>query len=286
MIVIRVVFCAIVLLVASKKGEGFFNFPHPSFIDLVHSVHNNSTVTIANDVLLTSRVSLQNLVNIRFIGFGKSTVKCTGAGGVNFVFCNNVVIESINWEGCGFNSGLSYAGINFASSTNILIQNCSFYNSKGHAVSLSRVSGHVHINNVVFANNKYEGHGSALHCLGSKALLIVNDSTFIFNKVSKSVFYIIHASVDAPPNCTVINSLFISNRGVPIYNSDFYLRFVGSVLFIGNSANTGGGIYSSNSVVTFDNTTVSFTHNKALEGGAIYTVNSSIIFDGTSDVII
>ena len=73
--------------------------------------------------------------------------------------------------------------------------------------------------------------------------------------------------------------------GVSIYISHTILHLNGSVLFKGNEADNGGGIYSTSSTVKFDGkSTVSFSDNSAVySGGVIYQINSKVFFSGNSN---
>ena len=219
------------------------------------------------------------------IGYGNPTVNCHGIGAVKFTSCNNVTIKGINWKRCGSSNDTHHPGIGFYNSSNIEIQNCSFHNSTGQAVALSKVSGNVHIDNVKIFNIKYEYHGAALFCSEIFALMVVNNSKFAFNQATESIFYI-YTSRRFPSDYTIQNSVFIHNQGIPINIVGSNLRFSGSVLFTRNMADTGGGFYCNNSDITFEKSAeVTFSYNKADKGGAINAINSTIHFDGNSMVL-
>ena len=267
-------------------------------------------------------MTLDHLNNITIIGQGNTTVNCNGTGALKFVTCNNVTIEGINWEKCGTsNNSSTNSGIEFHNSSNTFIKSCLLYNFTGQAVLLSNVSGDVHIHKCTFLyNSQYGGHGIAVHYLPWKKdevinKLIIQASNFTMNGLAESVVYI----GDCVNRCFVDiflqDSIFINNQGVPLYLSGSHLHVCGSVLFNGNKANAGGGIYSTNSTVSFlegtdvqfvrntietnggaicvsnskvyfsTNSFVNFENNNAREkGGAIYSDTSNITFDGDSSV--
>ena len=61
------------------------------------------------------------------------------------------------WDGCGVETE---SVIKLGDSSNIVIENCSFQHSKGPAVVLSRVSGHVNVNHSNFVHNNHYQWGS------------------------------------------------------------------------------------------------------------------------------
>ena len=249
-------------------------------------------------------------------------MNCNGTGALKFVTCNNVTIEGIDWEKCGTsNTSSTNSGIEFHNSSNVLITSCLLYNFKGQVVLLSNVSGDVHIHNCTFMyNSQYGGHGTAVYYLPWKQddvikKLVIEASNFTMNGQAQSVVYIGDCVNKCFVDVFLQDSVFINNQGVPLYHSGSHLHVCGSVLFNGNKANAGGGIYSANSTVSLcegsnvqfvrdtvetnggaicvnnskvyfsTNSFVNFENNDAREkGGAIYSDTSDITFDGNSSV--
>ena len=152
---------------------------------------------VGSNVVLDSKITVENLENIAIIGHGTSTVNCIGIGAINFISCNNVTITGIDWERCGLTSKEpSYPGIRFHKSSKIIIQSCSFNSSIGHAVVFSKVSGNIHINNSVFThNNHHRDHGAAVQYTAdgtthTQIKLVINSCNFSYNGVAKSVIFI------------------------------------------------------------------------------------------------
>ncbi|XP_065895117.1 uncharacterized protein [Dysidea avara] len=291
------------------------NFTFHSIDEILNNISSNNTiVNIPTDVELSSIVTLEGLENIMITGHRNPVVKCNDVGAVKLISCKNITIEGIQWEGCG---SKDYPGVEFYNSSNVSFERCLFHNSKGRSVLLSEVSGNVCINNCNFTyNNKYSRHGAAIHYLPNtnshgQHNLVVQNSRFIFNRATQSVVYIDGSGSRIPGHVYLQDSEFVNNTGVPIYISHTNLHIRGGVLFKGNTAKSGGGIYSRNSTVIFcdksdvnfinicatDNggaiyqiyssgadSVVTFTGNSARFGGAIYSDNSNIKFDGNSSV--
>jgi len=93
------------------------------------------------------------------------------------------------------------------------------------------------------------------------------------NGPTKSVVYIFN-------NAVLKNSKFTQNQGVSVYISHARLILNSIVSFKDNKATDGGAIYSSNSIIKFDdNCNVSFYNNSAKDnGGAIYQTHSKLFF--------
>ena len=258
---------------------------HP-FHSVVHALSNvtsNSIVTLVSNAVLSSVVVLKNLENVKIIGQGNPTVNCSGVGGIKFVSCNNVIIEGINWERCGSNES-SCPGMQFNNATNIVIQTCSFHHSTAQAVVLSEVQGYVYINNCQFTHNKnYNGHGAAIYYTTEQNSTEVhlNHCNFALNGPAKSVVFIENMSNRVNGHISLLtNSTFIQNQGVPIFISHASIILNNRVSFKYNRAIAGGGIYSSNSIITFgDECVVSFNNNSvSTNGGAVYQIYSKLLF--------
>ena len=163
---------------------------------LDHALANltsNVLINITTDVMLFSLIITSNLENVSIIGQNNPTVYCARAGGMHFNFCQNCIIQDITWNGCGRETE---PGIKLRDPSNIVIEKCSFQHSKGPAIVLSRVSGHMNISHCNFIHNiHYRGHGAAIRYSSSKVtndlqlVLIISNCNFTNNKNSKSLVY-------------------------------------------------------------------------------------------------
>ena len=147
------------------------------------------------------------------------------------------------------------------------------------------------ISTIVILHTIYSGHGAAIHYLSDsnshgKHKIVVQICKFSFNRAIQSVVYIDGSGSKIPGHVYLQDSVFVNNTGVPIYISHTNLHIRGSVLFKGNIATSGGGIYTNNSTVIFyDESDVNFINNPVTDnGGAIYQVYSRIIFEANSIV--
>ena len=171
---------------------------------LDHALANlisNVLINITTDVTLSSLIERSDLQNVTVIGHNNPTVNCK-AGGIYFTFCNNCIIQSITWDGCGIEMpyNLNEPGIKINYSSNVTIKNCCFQHSIGQALVLSEVSGDININNCDFVNNSHHrGHGAAIHYSymynGSissyyQFMFTINNCNFTSNKHTKSLVYI------------------------------------------------------------------------------------------------
>jgi len=257
----------------------------------LNSSSNNTIIKIIElNVLLQSKISLENLENISIIGHGAPTVNCNRIGAIKFFSCNNVLITGINWENCGSSNESSYPGLSFYKSYNVTIQNCSFYSSMGQVLLFSEALGNSVINNCKFAHNsQHRSHGAAVHYT-TKATnltttkLVIDRCNFSFNGAAKSIVYI-GSSGNRQFSCLQY-STFIGNKGVPVYISHQKLNITGNVLFKQNTGILGGGLFSIGSIVTFENkSNVIFYNNLAMNGGGAMFVNNSKINFGEYSII-
>ena len=147
------------------------------------------------------------------------------------------------------------------------------------------------INNCQFTHNKFrEGHGAGIYYTSNheqSAQLVINNCNFILNKPAKSVVYIDNSNYKINGHTSLLqNSTFTQNKGVPFYVSHSNLILCKVVSFKYNKAIDGGAIYSSNSVIKFDdNCNVSFYNNVANNGGAIYQTHSMMFFRDNAAVM-
>ena len=263
---------------------------------LDHALANltsNVLINITTDVTLSSIIEVSNVENVTMIGHNNPTVNCKSFGGIHFTFCHNCIIQGITWDECGtenINHHNIEPGLKLSNSSNITIENCIFQHSKGQAVLLSEVSGDVNINHCNFIhNNRYKGHGAAIHYSSSNVTtshqLSVFTCNFTYNN-AKSLVYIENRISKHNNNITFCSAKFVHNQGVSAYavNQNIYLN--GKILFQNNTADLGAGIYvSDHSIVIFrEYSNVTFTQNFAkVSGGAIFLrYHSNVIFDKNS----
>ncbi|XP_065914541.1 probable outer membrane protein pmp20 [Dysidea avara] len=267
--------------------------PFHSIDSAIRNLTNNITIKITeSDVVLHTKVIVENLDNIAIIGHGNSTVNCIGIGAINFISCNNVTITGVDWERCGSSNEPSYPGISFYKSSNIIIQSCSFNSSTGQAVVFSEVSGNIHITNSVFTHNKqHGGHGAAVQYSPmiagyTQTKLVIDSCNFSYNGASKSVIFIGDSGNRELQYSCLQNSRFIGNEAVPVYLSHHKLHIKGDVLFKQNTVIAGGGIFSSSSIIEFkDKSNVIFCNNLANKCGGAISLNDSRIYFGETSLI-
>lgn len=117
------------------------------------SVALNSTVTMG----------LGHLTNITISGNG-AIIMCNDSGSVCCDWCNNMIIDGVVWDRCGYgNDNDLVAGVSFNNtSANITIVNCSFQNSEAIAINLSGV-----YENVLVKNCNFDNSSDALYIAGN-----------------------------------------------------------------------------------------------------------------------
>ena len=273
-------------------GDRFFN----SLGSAIRSFTNNAIIKIVgSNTALDTNISLENLENVSIIGHKTPTVNCNGIGAIRFSYCNNVTIKDVNWENCGSSNESSYPGLSFYKSSNVTIQNCVFYSSMGQALLFSKTPGNVFINNCEFTHNNYHrGHGAAVQYTTDATTptitrLVIDGCYFSNNGAARSIVYIDGLGKTTEMlNSYLQNSVFIGNEGVPIYLSHYKLHITGDVLFRQNTGMhmSGGGIFSSSSVVMFKNKSdVTFYNNSAIRYGGAILLNDSTVYFGEYSVI-
>jgi len=139
----------------------------------------------------------------------------------------------------------------------------------------------------MFNNNRnYRGHGAAIYYLFQKdtcapVLLTVENCSFTDNSRAESVIYI---SGCGCRSFVVVNTVFVSNKGVSIYLINQTVHIYGNTSF---KYNYDTSIFiADHSKVSFnENSIVIFLKNEATNGGAISVFNNSCIsFEGDSTV--
>ena len=262
------------------------------------TMSNNVLISLTTDVTLSSVVTLKHLENFTIVGHNNPTIHCSNTGGLQFISCHDCKLESINWNKCGSDENDSQPGIKFENSSDIVIQNCSFQQSVGISVALSKVSGDININNCKFMNithdhYKFKGHGAALYYSSSKTdylplQFVISNCSFTGITGALSVVYLGH-NYDLFHNVFIIrNTTFINNKGTAVYISNQNLYVEEMNVFINNQAESGSCIYAVNfSKVIFSNySTIKFNHNTVTDSGAgIYLNNhASVSFEDNSKV--
>ena len=270
-----------------------------SFYCALTNITSNVLINMTTDVELSSIIQRVNLANVTITGYNNPTVNCNNSGGLHFISCSNCTIEGITWKKCGSRNisgdGNTYPVIQLASSSNIIIQNCSFQHSVGQTVVLLGVSGDVNINYCSFSDAKqYKVHGTAIchssnnnyKLIVSPLNIIVSNCNFFNNEEAKSIVYFGQPSNECYEVLNLRDSKFYHNKGVPIYISNQDLHINGNVKFHNNIAENGGAISVTDhsNVIFHKSGTVDFTNNTAhTNGGAIFLTNhSGILFKGDS----
>jgi len=248
-----------------------------SFEDALTNVTNNVIIDIKTSIEVTSTIYVENVNNILIRSQSNVLVLCANTGGLRFVSCSNITIKGIILQGCG--------GLWFNNSSNITIQDCSFHNSTGQAVVISGKLRDVCIKDCQFThNNNYSGLGSAIWYLSGTvdnppAVLNINNCNFTSNGPAESVVYICSSTSNVHQIVLLQDSVFISNQGVPIFLSNAHINVLGTMLVRQNTANSGGGVYSTDSIIEFCDCSVQFYDNSVTaSGGAVYLYNSDLIF--------
>ena len=255
-----------------------------SFLHVLVSLTDNVMVYITTDVVLSSIVPIVGVENITILGYNNPTVYCNDNGGVKVSSCNNIIVEGIVWKNCG---SINNPVLAMHKMSNIAIENCTFQQSRGQAISLANIKGDVYINKCMFVhNNHHRGDGASIYYSSqySQVHFKIHNCKFSDNGIAKSVVYIKGLQKMNDP-VSLMNSEFTNNNGVPVYIIKENIHIHGKVLFKGNTAMEGGGIYSSYSNVVFDEqSNGTFYHNNATNGGGIYSSYSNVVFDEQSNV--
>ena len=264
-----------------------------SFVDLLDNFTSDGTIYVTMNMVLSSVIQLTHLKNIAIIGYNNPKVQFGYSGGLQFVHCHNLTIEGIKWNGCGVKSNASTTPgivLYVHNSSNIIFQNCTFQNSFGQSVVLSEVLGNVNINNCKFThNNYYNNHGTAIHYSSNtnvQLVFMINNCTFDYNE-GASIVYFYQLGI-LQKKLILQYSNFKNNDGVPIYILKQKLFINGLVLFEGNKATDGGGLFVSDnaSVVFNESSVVTFCQNVAdNHGGAIFTSHDSVILFEQASIV-
>ena len=263
--------------------------------DALANATHNKLVNITDEVVVLSSVIILNSSNISIIGHNYSTVMCVNNGGLSLHDCSNLSIEGITFIGCGavdYIYDVTYIHtpvLEINGCNNVRIQQCSFQYSMGQAVWFYNVLGYVNINSCRFANHThYRGPGAAI-CIydGAFDAFAIRNCNFSSNEAESVIFF--SYRLNGFNNIYLINSNFHNNKGISIHLSSHHnLYITGEVLFEGNLALDGAGIYiSDHCTIMFGekSNSVFFDNDVYRNGAAIFlNNNSSVIFDNNSIV--
>ena len=260
-------------------------------------------------VVLTSAFQLVG-EDISIIGHNNPTVICVNGGRLALVsseslYYGNLIIEGITWIGCGtaadpllfeYTAVLSIIGYSY-----VTIHNCSFQYSLEQVIFIIFMVGDANIKDCRFTNTGISSNGTAMVIYkdpqSSDLVLTLKNCYFYSNKGIKIVIYIVSKF---EIYVYVIDSVFRNNKAVSIalfnptvtYDSPSFfstLHISGEVLFEGNMAENGAGIFiNSPFIVIFGENSITKFVNNIVDhsGAAVYlTGNSSAIFDSNSIVI-
>ena len=112
----------------------------------VQLVRNNTIVAINSSITLRSSINFSNITNVSIIGYDKRVeIFCEFRSVITFENCNNVSIQNIIWNQCGYIVphiifdipsnfdelffSVYYAGLSFKFCTNINLKSCTFNDS-------------------------------------------------------------------------------------------------------------------------------------------------------------
>ena len=70
---------------------------------IVQLVRNNTIIAINNSIRLRSSIIFSNITNVSIIGYDKSIEILCEFRSVSFENCNNISIQNIIWNQCGYN---------------------------------------------------------------------------------------------------------------------------------------------------------------------------------------
>ena len=284
-----------VLTIDLRSDCGLFtNFSNCALDHLLCNLTSNNLINVTADVMLLSTVTLVALDNISIIGHNNPTVNCDNAGGIHFYNCHNCSIIGITWEKCGDKTD-SKPALELYNSSNITIQNCSFKLSQTQVIALSEMSGNVSINSCKFVfNNYFKGNGAAIHYLPKIKhrlpfqLLMIIDCNFTQNEASDdaSIIYIGPSSSKSVEQIYFTNTLFLSNRGTPIYISYQMVIISGFMIFEENKGRSGGGMSITNhSSIVFQKSKIKCINNAAVNHGGSFNIqNSNIVVNANSTI--
>ena len=260
-------------------GAAIFSFYYSNII-----FKDKSKVTFNDNIARTCGTLASALFsNLTFndnteVAYNNNTVSCTSsrhyepfAGaictfkGTDIVFSGHSFIMFIN------NTADSGGAVVFSKTSVIMQQystvifnsNTALYSSGGAFVCSNNSNITIKGNsNVMFNNNKANQNGGAVH--------LCNLCQFVFKENSTSKF---------------ANNSARSNGGATysMQASEIIIEGNSSVTFDSNTADIGGTFYFTNSIITFNETSmISLFNNKAIQsgGGGYFGLNSKVLFEG------
>ena len=195
---------------------------------LLKNITSDSIINVMCDVKLASIIELVGLTNISLIGYNNPTISCSNDGGLHFLFCHNIIIKGITWEGYG-SKNLANPGpvIKLENSSAIAIKSCSFQHLVGQAVMLTEISGDVSIDYCMFINTRGYQDSVMFYSLASSTVkLSITNSNFKNNKGYESIVYLKSSQDNTGCYYLLENSTFIDN-GKMIFNFsnlDFHMN--------------------------------------------------------------
>ena len=213
---------------SSGIGSGVNLFPYNYCIndicyDQLENITNDSVINIMCDGKLSSVIELAGLTNISLNGYNNPTISCSNDGGLHFLFCHNINIKGITWEGCGSSFANPGPVIKLENSSAITIANCSFQHLVGQAVMLTEVSGDINIDYCMFVNNRgYQDSVMFYSSASSAVKLSINNSNFKSNKGYENIVYLKSSQDDTEYHYLLENStLKIMENGISFWQCFF-----------------------------------------------------------------
>ena len=175
-----------------------------TFKDALAHVENNTIIAINSETsFLSSNVKLSNLINLSIIGYHMVVeIICRNNTSIEFESCNNIMIENITWNECGYNvdiwsridnpynsyvqnfdddfSNYYFFGLSFAFCENITLKFCTFKNSM---IGFDTVWGTVYMGHLHFISNDTNDYLSYRSSLATGFVINQTNDTAVRNNV-------------------------------------------------------------------------------------------------------
>ena len=267
----------------------FGNCSCDSLDQALANLTNNVLINITTDVTLSSLIKVSDIENVTIIGHNTPTVNCTNYGGMHFAFFHNLIIKAIIWNGCGTEyNNHTEPGLKLSNSSNILVKNCFFQNSKGQTILFSDVSGDINISHCNFAyNTDYRGHGAVIHYSSSKIInnhqqlpaFTINDCNFTYNMHAKSLVYI-ESKISKRTNITFYHAYFLHNQGISVFIVNQNIYMIGKNLIQNNIAKDAAEIciFNYSTIIFGINSNTTFAQNSGFDGVISLQNHSNVVF--------
>ena len=192
----------------------------------------DTVVNITGDSATLNNVTqmgLGYLSNITVTG-NNVIIYCNKTGRVFCESCSNVTIKGITWNQCGWTnlSPTVTPALYFTNISDLIVQNCTFQNSSGCQIHLTKTSGQIVIQscNFVAISLVYYPSGYSLYAAGLYVENVETNSTFC---ITLSGFYDSICGLYDCPYAAIINStVFRSN--IFIKDSEFSTNPGGALL--------------------------------------------------------